>query len=500
MGKSVVGMWSELNNKRMGLLSRCERYSQLTIPSICPEDGYSEQSDELRHDFQSVGVTAVNNLVNKMMLAMFAPSRPFMRYTLPQAQLNRILKATGLSEAQLREELSATEMDTVRELDNLGLRPKLYELMAHLIVTGNACRLMQDDVMRVIGIKNYVVCRDNTGKMLQLIIKERCVVRELAPELAALADSNESAEVDFYRWWWWEPARKQYIERQYIGDKEIRDPKYQGRYKEQDLPVQAHYWRLPDSKDYGIGHVEDFVGDFEGCSQLSEAELNAAMLASEFRWLMDPAGNMRPEDFKRSRNGDVIPGTEGQLVLVSAGAIANTITVVSASADKYIRRISQGFLITQGLVRDAERVTAEEIRVLANDLETQLGGIYSLLALNLQQPLAMWLMNRVNGSTLKGTSISPTIVTGLDALSRNGDLENVRLFIADVAQITALPPETQKWLKLGPILSELAAGRGLRSSQYVATAEEVQQADQAEQDRQVQLLQQQAALKGQPTR
>ncbi|MGJ8863422.1 portal protein, partial [Salmonella enterica subsp. enterica serovar Kentucky] len=351
-----------------------------------------------------------------------------------------------------------------------------------------------------ICIKNYVVCRDNTGKMLQLIIKERCVIRELEPTLAALADGNGAAEVDFYRCWWWEPSRKQYIERQYIGDKEIKDPKYQGRYKPEDMPVKANYWRVPDSKDYGIGHVEDYVGDFEGLSQLSEAELNAALLASEVRWLMDPAGNMRIEDFKGSRNGDVIPGTEGQLTLVSAGAIANTITVVSASGDKYIRRISSGFLITQGLVRDAERVTAEEIRVLANDLETQLGGIYSLLALNLQQPLAFWLMHRVNGSTLKGTSFKPTIVTGLDALSRNGDLENVRLFIGDVALITALPPETQKWLKLGPILSELATGRGLRSSQYVATQDEVQQADQAEQDRQMQLIQQQQALKGQQTR
>ncbi|MGJ8863652.1 hypothetical protein ABFP36_25430, partial [Salmonella enterica subsp. enterica serovar Kentucky] len=61
MSKSVVGMWAELDNKRSGLKSRCERYSQLTIPSICPEDGYDEQSDELRHDFQSVGVAAVNN-------------------------------------------------------------------------------------------------------------------------------------------------------------------------------------------------------------------------------------------------------------------------------------------------------------------------------------------------------------------------------------------------------------------------------------------------------
>lgn len=500
MRKSVVEMWQELSNKRTGLISRCERYSQLTIPSICPEDGYDEQSDELRHDHQAVGVTAVNNLVNKMMLAMFAPSRPFMRYTLPKAQLAKILKAVGMDEAQLREELSATEMDTVRELDNLGLRPKLYELMAHLIITGNACRLMDGDVMRVIGIKNYVVCRDNKGFMLQCIIKERCVVRELDPELRALVSAQDSAEVDYYRWFEWEPERKQYMERQYLDNVEIADRKYRGQYKKEDCPVQAHYWRLPDSKDYGIGHVEDFCGDFEGLSQLSEAELNACILASEFRWLMDPAGNMRVEDFKLSKNGDVIPGTEGQLQLVSAGAISGTITVVSASADKYIRRISSGFLITQGLVRDAERVTAEEIRVLANDLETQLGGIYSMLALNLQQPLAYWLMQRVNGGTLKGTGFKPTIVTGLDALSRNGDLENVRLFLADVAQITTLPPETQKWLKLGTILSELAAGRGLRSSQYVATQEEVAQADAAEQQRQLQLVQQQAALKGQPTR
>lgn len=474
---TAKGRWQKLAAAKSGLISRCERYAELTIPSICPPDGYDETSDTLQHDYQSVGSQAANNLVNKMVLAMFAPSRPFMRFELPRAEQAEILKGLQMDANQFREQMSLIEMDAVKELDSIGARPKLFDLMAHLIVTGNCLRYQDGDVMRILGIKRFCSRRNARGEVIEIIIREDCQLDELPDEVREFAlNKDKTSEVTLYRWWRWDGNR--FNEEQYLDDALIDLPKYKGNYKREDMPVHHHVWQIADGAHYGIGHVEHYVGDLEGASKLSEAEINGAILASEFRWLANPGGMTRVEDVQTSRNGDVLPGMAEDLQLVSAGAVAQSISVVSASAEKYIRRIGAGFLLTAGVQRDAERVTAEEIRLLANELETGLGGIYSRLAIDLQLPLAYWLMKRLGNAALVNSDFKPVIVTGLDALSRNGDLENVRAFVADVVQITNLPPETAMYLKLDSLFSALAAGRGLKSSEYVKTQQQVDEENQ----------------------
>lgn len=498
MEQTAHARWQALDNKRQGLITRCERYSALTIPSICPEDSYDEGSDELSHSLNSIGTQAVNGLVNKMMLACFAPSRPFMKFDLPVSEKNKILKALGLDESEFREEMAIAEKEAIRYLDSVGARPKLYDLFAHLIITGNALKLTEDDTIRVLGIKDFVSRRNVKGQVIEIVMRERVQVDELDEELqqfAATLQCDDQKEVNYYRWWKW--TGKVYEERQFIDDTMIDLEKYKGQYKLEDMPAQHHVWRIADKANYGIGQVEDYIGDFEGCDQLTEAEVNGAILASEFRWLANPGGMTRPEDLQRSRNGDVVPGQEGDIALVAAGKeVSTAIAVVANSADKYIRRIGQGFLLTSAVQRDAERVTAEEIRLLANELETGLGGIYSRLALDLQLPMAYWLMKKVDSKVFEGSDFKPVIVTGLDALSRNGDLEAMQLFLGDVVNITTMPPEVQQYLKLDSIFSALAAGRGLRASDFVNKQSVVDEQNAAAQQQAEEDAVKQAAVEG----
>ena len=71
--------WSKLENKRRGLMSRGERYANFTLPRLLTPEQWDENTDELSHDWQAVGAQAVNHVVNKLVLSLFAPSRPFMR-------------------------------------------------------------------------------------------------------------------------------------------------------------------------------------------------------------------------------------------------------------------------------------------------------------------------------------------------------------------------------------------------------------------------------------
>jgi hypothetical protein len=77
--------------------------------------------------------------------------------------------------------------------------------------------------------------------------------------------------------------------------------------------------------------------------------------------------------------------------------------------------------------------------------------------------------------TIKGKSIEVLIITGLDALSRNGDLENLKLFLQDVGALGVLPPDVLARLRLDTIIKDLGTGRGIVANKYVKSDSEVQQ-------------------------
>src|SRR5690606_15742497 len=94
----------------------------------------------------------------------------------------------------------------------------------------------------------------------------------------------------------------------------------------------------------------------------SRALSEGAVLASTFKWGANPAGITRPEDVTMSANGAVIPAGKEDMFLIYANIGQQLSTVQSIRAD-VARRIGQGFLMNSAVTRDAERVTAEEIRI-----------------------------------------------------------------------------------------------------------------------------------------
>ena len=77
--RNASSEWMRLKGRRRGLEKRWEQYAAFTLPRLFTSENWDEDTDELAHDWQAVGAQAVNHLTNKVMLALFAPSRPFMR-------------------------------------------------------------------------------------------------------------------------------------------------------------------------------------------------------------------------------------------------------------------------------------------------------------------------------------------------------------------------------------------------------------------------------------
>src|SRR5690606_7504491 len=120
------------------------------------------------------------------------------------------------------------------------------------------------------------------------------------------------------------------------------------------------------------------------------------------------------------------------------------------------------------------------------------------LSQSLQLPIANRLMLRI-GLEIGDEAIEPIIITGLDALSRSGDLESWRMFVADASALDALSPETRQYLSEDRILKHIASNNSLDQSMAFKTNEELQAMQQANQAQQEQALQAEVAVKTAPT-
>ena len=149
------------------------------------------------------------------------------------------------------------------------------------------------------------------------------------------------------------------------------------------------------------------------------------------------------------------------------------------------RRISFTFLMNESVQRDAERVTAEEIRLMAEQLESGLAGVYSMLSQELQLPLikrVLFLMEQAGEiPPIPVDLVDPQITTGLEAIGRGNDKQRLTNFL----QVTtaALGPEQMlSLINPSELIRRFAASDGIDIAGLVKTEEELQ-AEQSQQQK-----------------
>jgi hypothetical protein len=162
-------------------------------------------------------------------------------------------------------------------------------------------------------------------------------------------------------------------------------------------------------------------------------------------------------------SGGYVHGREED-ISVLAPAVASATDFLTAQFSSVERRIGAAFLMNTSVTRDAERVTAEEIRMQAQELEGSLGGVYSRLATELQQPLARRLLSRLD---TRLRDIEPVIVTGLESLSRNSELDRLRAFFQDLIALAEVPEQVADRIEYADLISVLGAGHGIDYKKFL---------------------------------
>lgn len=477
----IRNRWEVLEGRKGSLHSRNEKYARWTLPYLYPKIG--SKNTELDTDLDSVGARAVNHLSNKLTTTLFPAYRPFLRLEIAD-DLKASFEKKRIPLEEIDKALAKGEKKAVRLLDKLGHRTAATEAAKFLIVTGNALMYYPDKERakaQVYSTRDYCVVRDLSGVVLEIITRDMKAfetfteaVQIKLKELSKDRKYEDNSNVSLYTHVRLEDDGK-YKVRQAADDIEL-PMVADAAYAKKDLPWVPLTWNLVRGEDYGRGMVEDYRGAFGLIEVLTQALVEGVIVAAEVKFLVNPASVLDVEAMNKARNGSYHSGRDGDVIAIKSDKHLDFEQVRKVLED-YIRQIGQAFLLDSAVTRDAERVTAEEIRYQANELETAYGGVYSRFTADWQEPLAQLLCSRMD-VTISDQTIYPIIVTGLDTLSRLGDIDNYRMFMEDVSVVNNIPEAMHKWINFGGLLAFAGTNRGLDYSKFIYSAAQVQANDQ----------------------
>lgn len=481
-----------LIGERSYLEHRWEDYSGWTLPYLFPhQEKYN--TTEMQNDYQSLGAQATNHLANKISNTLFPPNRPFFKAELTQSQ-SAFLQSQGVTEADMEVMTSRAERASMRAASEINLRTASISVMKNLIVLGNSLIYYPDkkgEPTQVYSLRDYVIKRDMSGDILQIITRDRKAVETLPPEFRTQMMGegfHDDQRIDLYTG----ITRRENTGFFVKQELEAEVVTTTGVFPEKDLPWNALTWNLVRGQDYGNGLVEEYGGDFHVISSLSEANVNLAAIASDIKILVNPMGQTDVDTLNNSEAGTYVYGLPTDVAYLQMEKL-NELQFVNTFLDKYERRVSSAFMLNTQVTRDAERVTAEEIRMNVNELEASLGGVYSHLAERMQVHAARKLLTLVDPEL---ASMQPVILTGVASLTRNNEHEQMLLFMQDLGVLAQVPEPLIPFLKYDQIATMLAANRGIEYGSLLKTQDEVEAEQAAEQQAQQEAAMGEAVAQG----
>tara|TARA_B100000214_G_scaffold50562_1_gene31865 strand:- start:2727 stop:4313 length:1587 start_codon:yes stop_codon:yes gene_type:complete len=486
-GQTAAGRYAQLQSSRSTFDREAKESSKLTIPSLIPESTTGTRA-KIKTPFQAVGARGVNSLASKLLFALLPPSTSFFKLSIDSLELLK-QGQEGL-ETEIDKGLRTIETALMNEIEISNDRVAMFEALKHLIVGGNVLLYLTDDGLKVYPLSKFVCKRDAVGNVLEIITQESVSPNALSPEFLEQIKKKENydektmdSDLDIYTYvkrvnddfMWYQECKGEKI------------PGTDGRSKVDVSPwITLRFVRI-DGEDYGRGYVEEYRGDLISLEALMQAIIEGAAASAKTIFLVNPNGVTRAATLAKAPNGAIREGSANDISVMQVNKGADF--QVSFSAIQRIEsRLEYAFLMARSVQRDAERVTAAEVTMMANELENSLGGIYSILTQEFQLP---YLRRRMHMLVRSGKApklpeklVKPKIVTGVQGLGRGNDRNKLIEFIGTVSQ--ALGPDIMRqYMNVDEAIKRLATSIGIDTANLVKTQEEIQNEMEAMQQQQL---------------
>ena len=489
---TIKSRYDQLKLEREPYLERARECARYTLPYLIPPEWHTKDT-EYPTPWQSVGAAGVVNLAAKNLIALFPPNTAIFKYALDTAVLEELQGKEKLR-AQIEEALAQTERRVTFELEARAIRTSLHEALLQDVVAGNALLYVPaEGGMRTYPLSRYVVKRSPLGKVLEIIVMESVPYRALPEEVKQMLypeglPSPDRALEDIEVYTYCDYRDKKCHVSQEIKGMEIPGSKME--YPEDCSPFIPIRWTVVDGEDYGRSFVEQWLGDFNSLENLSRAMAEGAAIAAKVVFMVNPNSQVKARDLAKVENGGFIVGNASEVTTLQVQKAAD-LNVAEVRANKLEDRLGRVFLMTSSIQRNADRVTAYEWQILVQELETTLGGVYSLLSQELQLPLVKRLLYILRKAgkipEVPKDAAQPTIIAGMEALGRGNDLNKLRTFLGTLTD-TIGPEQVARWVNVSDIISRTAVSIGIDTLGLIKTEEQVMEEEQ--QAQQMALMQQ----------
>jgi len=509
--KSAQSIYEGLQTERNYWLDRARRSASLTIPYLIPRSNTptQENTDTYVLPWNGIGQRGCNNLAAKLLMAILPPTEAFFRFTLDPVEMEK-QEAQMLQQGMAPEEVASAkseielalnklELSILRSIETSNDRVVVHEALLHLIVSGNCLLYVGDDGLVSYPLNRYVLLRDPVGEPLTAVVCETMAIEQLPKgirdELQKDDDEffgmDQSADpvgigqpektIDLYtciQWkndtvTWWQEINKKEIEGTRGNSKRSTSPW---------LPLRMTSYQ---ASSYGPGYIESAcIADLQTAEALSQAVSECALVSAQVKHLVKPSGVTNAKNLAEAPNGAYLPGNPDDVFTVRTDK-GSDINVAFTALQRIEQRLAASFMLAE--MRDAERVTAEEVRITTLQTENALGNVYAILTSEFQAPYIrrrLELYMRQGGmQRLPEGLVQPMVSVGLSGVGRGNDLEKTARFIQILQQ--ALGPEGMAtYINNTELIKRLSSSLGIsplglvKSEQQIAA--EMQQAQQAQ--------------------
>ena len=518
-GSTAAGRYEELASDKLIYLQRARQCSRVTIPMIFPPQGHSSATNYYT-PFQAIGAIGLNNLTSKLILVLFPPGEPFFRLVLAP-KIKKGIRSQQKDEqdgkdirADLEKGLGLAEDDIAEVMEGHGARIALTEGIQQMLVSGNFLLEVKDDNHFVAHhLENYVVRRDVDGHPIEVIIRQTLKRQSLPDEAQAFLEtiektgrvnlgqrsapgsetssadravSMEPGNIDLFTWAYvvGKGKRRKWRFHQELQGFEVPDT-------DGEWPIDAPgfipvCWRRIQGEHYGRGFVEQYLGDLNSLEALSQTLVEGAGIAGQVKFVVDETGLTSIQQIADAPNGQFVNGEVENGKPKNVGVVQvdkqMDFNFLITAIEKLETRLNMAFLKVQ--TRDAERVTAEEIREVAKELEAALGGQYAILSQELQRPIVKRVIKNMQTrgeiKTWPKDTVRAEVVAGLEGLGREQQAKRLITLITSVAQAfgpQAMAAETN----IGSFMERLATAMDVDPDGLFKSDQQKQQEAQAQQ-------------------
>lgn len=502
-----------LQPERDYYLDRARAAARLTVPYLIPtsNEPRRDNNESFVLPWNGIGARGVHNLASRLLLALLPPTEAFFRFTVDEIAMQKqeaALLEQGAPEervAEMKSEielaLNRLELAVLRSIETSNDRVAVHEALMHLIVAGNCLLYIAEDGVKCFHLNRYVLLRDPMGNPVEAVVCEELSVEAL-PEAVRQAMEAEDEElrgvlpdegpapryektVQVFTHVTWEGEKIRW--HQELKGKEIEGTS--GSAAVEASPFLALRMIRIDGGSYGPGYIESAcIADLQTVEALSQAVAEGALVSAQVKHLVKPSGVTNAKQLAEAPNGAYLPGNPDDVTTIQVQK-GGDMNVAMAALSKIEGRLAQAFMLAD--MRDAERVTAEEVRLQALALENSLGSIYAILTVEFQSRYIarkLELFTRKGGMTrLPEGLVKPMVSVGLAAVGRGNDLEKTARFM-QILQQTIGPEGLAQYVIPTELIRRLASSMGISPLGLVKT--EQQLAAEAQQQQQAAMTQQ----------